>query len=132
MKINARVAINLKDKEVQNEVNKAAESSLLDTVVDIANYVIKKSPKLTGHNMRSIAYQVGSKNVKTGSPKSGEKPFNEYSFSLKSLEGAIYSTSGYGGYLETGTSRMEARPYFKPALDRNIGKLAGGIKARLR
>jgi HK97 gp10 family phage protein len=30
---------------------------------------------------------------------------------------AIGTTSGYGGYLEFGTKRMPARPYFLPAAD---------------
>jgi len=50
----------------------------------------------------------------------------------KKLEGAVYSTSGYGGILETGSRFMSARPYFKPALDRNIKKLPEGIKAKLK
>ena len=47
------------------------------------------------------------------------------------LEGAVYSTSGYGGYLETGTVNMPAQPYFKPALDKNIKNLPKNIKAHL-
>ena len=50
----------------------------------------------------------------------------------KEGEAAIYSTSGYGGYLETGTVKMAARPYFKPALDRHIKRLPSEVKARLR
>jgi len=49
-------------------------------------------------------------------------------------EAAIYSTSGYGGYLETGTVKMPARPYFKVALDKafTAGKVGGRIKAHLQ
>ena len=36
------------------------------------------------------------------------------------IQGAVYSTSGYGGYGETGTHKMAARPYFKPALDQHF------------
>ena len=36
------------------------------------------------------------------------------------IEGAVYSTSGYGGYLEVGTSKMPAQPYIKPAMDKNF------------
>jgi len=34
--------------------------------------------------------------------------------------------------LETGTVRMAAQPYMKPALDMNIHKLPEGIKAELK
>ena len=108
--------MNLKTKEVQNKVNKATKKALVDVVIDIANDAIKGSPVQFGTNRRSIRYEVGP----GGEVAKGE------------LEGAIYSTSGYGGYLETGTVNMPARPYFKPALDRNISKLPQGIKAELR
>ena len=108
MKITANVVTNLKTKEVIDKVNKATEKAIKDVVVDIANDAIKGRPVLTGNNRRSIKYEA------------------------KGHEGTIYSTSGYGGYLETGTVKMPARPYFKPALDRNIHKLPQGIKAGLR
>lgn len=107
MKIKTDVDVNLKTKEVQDKVNKATEKALRGVVVDIANDTIKGSPVLTGNNRRSIRFEA------------------------KGLEGAIYSTSGYGGFLETGTVRRPATPYFKPALDRNIHKLPQGIKAHL-
>ena len=50
------------------------------------------------------------------------------------LSGAVWSTSGYGGYLETGTRFMSAKPYFKPALDRNFtrDKFAEKVKDKLK
>jgi len=107
MKLKTDFTVNLKSKEVQDKVKKASERGLKDIVVDIAGDVIKGSPVLTGNNRRSIAYEA------------------------KELEGSIYSTSGYGGFLETGTVRMPARSYFRPALDRNIKKLPKQIKAHL-
>jgi len=108
MKINLKVITNLKFKSVANKVNGAAEKGLKNVVVKIANDAIKGSPVATGNNRRSIDYEA------------------------KALEGKVFSTSGYGGFLETGTSRMSARPYFKPALDRHIKELPGNIKANLR
>ena len=118
MKIQTDVKLNIKDKEVRNQVNKATKKAILDTVVAIANDVIKIHPwkTVTGNNSRSIRFEVGpGKEVAKGE-----------------LEGAVYSTSGYGGYLETGTVNMPAFPYFKPALDKNIHKLPAGIKAELK
>jgi len=107
MEIKAHVQMNLKTVEVARKVKAAAEGGLRATVVDIARDVIIGSPVLTGHNRRSIQYEV------------------------EGLSADIFSTSGYGGFLETGTFKMPARPYFKPALDKNIGKLPVNIKARL-
>ena len=117
MKITTDVIMNLKTKEVQNKVEKATQKGMKDLVTDIANDVINIHPwkNVTGNNSRSIKYEVG--------------PGGEVA--KKEGEGAVYSTSGYGGYLETGTATMPAFPYFKPALDRNIKNLPNNIKAHL-
>lgn len=115
MKIKTDFILNLKTKEVQDKVKKATKQGLKDVVVDIANDAIKGSPIDTGHNRRSIRFEVGP---------GGEVAKAE-------TEGAVYSTSGYGGFLETGTVKMPAQPYFKPALDRNIKNLPKNIKAHL-
>ena len=132
MKISSKFKINLKNKEVKNTVNKATQKSLVRVVVAIANTAIKESPVITGHNRRSIAYKVGNISKRKGNPKAGEEPFTGWEPQLTELQGAIYSTSGYGGYLETGTRFMAAQPYFKPALDRHIKELPEGIKAELK
>lgn len=116
MKITMDFKLNLKTKEATKKVEKAARLGMRDTVVDIAGDAIKMSPVLTGNNRRSIQYEVGP---------GGEVAKREG-------EGAIYSTSGYGGYIETGTVNMPARPYFKPALDRNIKKLPKNIDRHLK
>ena len=110
MRITTSLVLNLKVPEVKRKVNNARRTAVKDTIVAIANDAIKLSPNVTGNNARSIKYDLEGDG-------SG---------------GAVFSTSGYGGYLETGTSRMAAQPYFKPALDRNIHKLPQGIKAELR
>lgn len=114
MKLKVDIKTNINIKGVMDKVTKAAKESLKDTTVAIAGDTIKGSPWLTGNNARSIKYEIGLGEVAQGE-----------------LEAAVYSTSGYGGMLETGTVRRPATPYFKPALDRNIGKLAQGIKKRL-
>ena len=116
MKITANWKLNLKEKEVEDKVSGSTTRAMKAVVTEIANDAIKDSPVLTGNNRRSIMFEVG--------------PGGEVAKTDK--EGAVYSTSGYGGYLETGTVRMPARPYFKPALDRNIKHLVEYIKAELR
>lgn len=37
----------------------------------------------------------------------------------------LFTQSGYGGYLETGTAKMRAQPYLWPALMKYISKLKG-------
>lgn len=131
VKITTDFKLNLKTKEATDKVNKARDKGLLDSLVDIVGDVIKGSPIKTGHNRRSIAYKLGGKVTQIGRPRAGEKPFEKGEPELKKGEAAVYSTSGYGGILETGSVKMAARPYFKPALDKNIKKLPAGIKAHL-
>jgi HK97 gp10 family phage protein len=107
MKLNIECITNLKDKEVQQKVRRASEKALKKVVIDIANDVVKGSPVKTGNNRRSIGYEV------------------------EGLSGSCYGTSGYSGYLEVGTKRRPATPYFRPALDKHIGELPQGIKAEL-
>ncbi len=118
MKIKADFVVNLKTKEIQDKVKKATRQGLVDVITDIANDVINIHPwkTQTGNNSRSIKFEVG--------------PGGEVA--KKELEGAVYSTSGYGGLLETGTVNMPAFPYFKPALDRHIKKLPKNIEVHLK
>ena len=117
MKLTVDFKLDLKTKEVEDKVKKATRLAMKDTVVDIANDAIKDSPYLTGNNARSIMYEVGpGKEIASGEG-----------------EGAVYSTSGYGGYLETGTASTPPRPYFKPALDKHYTKekFADKVKGHL-
>ncbi len=124
MKITTDWKLNIKDKEVEKKVRDADKKAVKTVVVKIANDAIKNAPPppkfgttymSTGHNKRSIKFEVG--------------PGQE--IAQKEGEGAIYSTSGYGGYLEIGTVKMEARPYFRPALDKHMKDLPKEIKANL-
>ena len=108
MKITMRVESTVDAKAVKDKVNKATENALKSVIVKITRDAKHDTPWLTGHNSRSI------------------------DFNIKGLTGSVYSTSGYGGFLETGTARMPARPYMKPALDRNIGKFQGKVETKLR
>lgn len=65
----------------------------------------------TGHNRRSIDSQV------TDVPEG--------------VKANLFTQSGYGGYLELGTSKMRAQPYLNPAFDEHIGKLPARVKEKL-
>jgi HK97 gp10 family phage protein len=43
----------------------------------------------------------------------------------------LFTQSGYGGYLELGTSKMRAQPYLNPAFEQHIGKLPQRVKEKL-
>jgi len=115
MKITTNWVTNLKIPEAKTKIDKANKQGLKDTVTDIANDAIKLSPVLTGNNARSIKFEVGP----------GQEIAKEEGTA------AIYSTSGYGGYLETGTKRADPRPYIKPAFDMHKKELPENIKGHL-
>jgi len=120
MKLSMKVTSNLKTKEAKSILNKAAKLAMRDTVVAIHGDSIKnaKSVKFweTGHNARSIASEVSGMGV----VKQGEDAKPERVVDDRKLEGAVYSTSGYGGYGETGTVKMAARPYMNPAKEKHF------------
>lgn len=125
MKMDVRVSLNLDGMDLAKAVVKdAAKKTLRDVVVEVAGDSVKGSPVRTGNNRRSIYYGVsymGSHQPASAeAPKEGdtsEGP-DESLLDSSKIEGAVYSTSGYGGILETGSVKMQARPYMKPALDK--------------
>ena len=136
MKIEVEVKVDLKLPEVEKKVGEATRLGLRDTIVAIAADAIMGTRKQTGNNMRSIFYGVsGMGRHKQGSPgRNSTDTWTGPDDSIlddRKIEGAVYSTSGYGGFLEVGTRSMGARPYFRPALDRNAKDLPENIKRHL-
>lgn len=47
-------------------------------------------------------------------------------------EAELFTQSGYGAYLEIGTSKTPARPYLWPAFEKFVGTLAARVKGKLK
>jgi hypothetical protein len=133
MELDISVTLNLNFPEAEAAVINAAEDSLKDVIVEVVGDAKENSPvsemwpsiakngrRATGNNKDSISWALG-------------EVTDEEGLGLEKLQGAVYSTSGYGGYLETGTSKMPARPYIKPAVDERFTpeEMAGRIQANL-
>lgn len=93
-----------------------------------------KVMKLTGNGIIEFT-DVFTENTKRRSPflsgnnKSLIDKDNRVSITGNRVIGAsVFSQSGYGGFLELGTSRMAAQPYFRPALDETIQEFDDGEK----
>lgn len=130
MKMSSTIELNLKVDEVINQVSEANKLAMRDTVVAVTRDAVQLSPWLTGNNRRSIVGEASG----MGAVASGGEGRAERMVDDSKTEGAVYSTSGYGGFLETGTSKMAAQPYIKPAADRNFTaeKFAGKVKEHLK
>ena len=126
--INVKMILNLRTNEVISLAHKAGQKGMRDTVVAITRDTVHDSPYLTGHNRRSMTAEVsGMGTVYTGPDSQPERIVDD-----SKIQGATYSTSGYGGWLEIGTPSMAARPYIKPAYDRHIGGLPGNIEKHFK
>lgn len=127
MILEVEVKLNLKIEEVRPRMEEATRLGLRDTIVAITADAVRGSPVKTGNNRRSIAAEVSG----MGMVSSGGEGTPERMVDDNKLEAATYSTSGYGGFLETGTYKMGARPYFRPALDLHKNELVLNIKKYL-
>ena len=128
MKMSTTITLNLRTEEVNKEVTEANKLAMRDTVVQVTGDAVRWSPWETGNNRRSIVGEASGMGMVAGQGES-ERIVDD-----AKIEGAVYSTSGYGGYLETSTSKMPARPYIKPAMDRNFtaDKFARKVKGHLK
>ncbi len=100
------------------KLNGALRRSLKDTLLfDIKpeTWNISRSTAglfKTGNNARSVDFEVEEVGGR--------------------VEGSIFTQSGYGGYLEVGTSKMAARPYLWPAVERHAPKIFERMRQFLR
>jgi HK97 gp10 family phage protein len=83
-------------REAMNVIRNAGERNFTNFIDDMGEMAKSLSPIDTGNNRNSI------------------KSKGEWGNKL-TLNFEIYTESGYGGYLELGTKKMAARPYFAPA-----------------
>lgn len=131
MEFTISIESNIDTDKASKEIMAAAKAALHDIIVDVTQEAKENSPVSamwpsidksgrvpTGNNKRSINFEMGP---------GGDA-------NLEEMQGAVYSTSGYGGFLETGHftagSRtgisfghfVPARPYLYPAAIKNFTK----------
>jgi len=116
------VKLNLKVDEAIKNVTEASRMAMRDTVVEVTHDSVQLSPWKTGNNRRSIVFGVAGMGHTEQQRKAGDTwtGKDESVLDNSKIQGVVYSSSGYGGFLEVGTRRMPARPYFKPSLDKNF------------
>jgi hypothetical protein len=146
---NAHVEVRM-NPEAMAKFHEAIEKGITDIFVyDVWPAAVEKSPVSKGKqqggtyagggtNRRSITVEVNSFGEKStvrggdGADKDGV-PFSQNAgVAISSPTGisvAVYTQSGYGGYLETGTRYMPARPYIYPAIEEALPKIAALINA---
>jgi HK97 gp10 family phage protein len=109
----AYLTLNLKTPQARAKAQAAVLRATVEWLEeDVIPTAKRNSPVLTGHNASTIDGKVE------------ETPQGPMA--------VVYTQSGYGGYLEVGTSRMRARPYIWPALQENVDKIRKRIKRLIR
>jgi hypothetical protein len=136
MNMNVDVKLNLKIDQAVKDVTNACKLAMRDTTVEVTHDAVGWSPWITGNNRRSIVFGVSGMGH-TEQARQADDTWTGKDESLldnSKIEGVVYSSSGYGGYLETGTSKMAARPYIKPSADKNFteSKYAQKVKGYLK
>lgn len=112
--------------EFGEQVKEAVKGGMEDGFRQMTRVAARLSPYRTGNNARLISWTStwGKRGENTDvSGDEAEVPGE--------LGGAIFTQSGYGAYLELGTSRMGARPYIRPAVEQEVNYMLGRIKARI-
>lgn len=117
MTFDTRWKFSMRTEQVKQEVHDAMFQTIKEVVeLDIKPEAQRLTPVKFGHNRRSIDTDV------------------ERGVDGK-VVATIYTQSGYGGYLELGTSRMAARPYLWPAFNKfraKLGKILGYTLKKVR
>jgi HK97 gp10 family phage protein len=98
-KINYTVELNLKDKEVTEEMKKRIEQKMAEVCVLIQDDAKRECPVDTGRLQGSITYEVNG------------------------TEGAVGTNVEYAPYVHDGTSKMSARPFLRNAGEKNKDKI---------
>jgi hypothetical protein len=117
--VSARVTLNLRSTEALFRVNDALLAATQDVFAEIVFAAAENSPVLDkatserypGENRESINSHVTA--VKKG------------------VKAKLFTTSGFGGFIELGTKKMKAEPYLYPAFEEHIVTLPDAVKARL-
>lgn len=134
MSIGVKVIRKPKYKSVEGAFRKAVERIVASGLQDTMNTAKKSIQNNSGGGRTYEKYNP--RRTHTAS-SAGNPPNTDTGFlvsnihvvvDLDGLGGSVESRADYSGFLEFGTSKMQARPYLQPALEENKPK----IRARFR
>lgn len=136
IKANVSVRLNIRpSKDVMDELNVAVLVALVEWIQLVVREAVKPppegSPFDTGKNRRSIGWMISKHGSSTFGTLSTVGSGQHSPGSVRTESAipivALATSSGYGGWLEIGTSRMSPRPYLVPAVKKLRSKLDGAL-----
>jgi hypothetical protein len=121
--ISATATLHLDTTEMLAKVNGALLEATQDVFTEIEFSAAERSPVLAeatsartpGENRDSIREKVRS----------------AVSQHAEGVRARVFTTSGFGGYVELGTKKTRAQPYIYPAFEEHIGDLPDVVKEKL-
>jgi len=101
----------LRTEEALAQAIGACRKNFIEMVDVMVEESKSRSPVLTGNNRDSIESEESTPGQRDSKGRF-IKGAGSRVFAFR-----VYTTSGYGAYLELGSGRMPARPYFAPAFE---------------
>lgn len=99
----------------------------MSAVQDNSRSVIEEARRLAAEQIALFCstMAVEAKELSPVAKVGGGNNRDSIDYTANGLNGEIFTQSGYGGWLEVGTSKMAARPYFRPAFEQTRQDMAG-------
>lgn len=135
MAIHATVGLHLHTGDALLSVKTAVLSATQDlfdeAIVPTARELSPVTPEGYERNLQLEAeHKLGGRRA-TGTGTNRRSIDSAVTETDEGVEAQLFTQSGYGGYLELGTSRMRAQPYLNPAFEQHINELPGKVKEKL-
>lgn len=129
MASNAVVTLKLNPlaQEQVHEIQLAAVKEVFE--LDIKPEAVAKSPVTPEGLERNIAKHRKNPG---GTGLNRNSVDVEVTETVKGIEATLFTQSGYGGYLEVGTSKMRAQPYIYPAFLKFVDRIAELTATKIR
>lgn len=109
-------------------VHEGAKSGIAKGLQAMTRAAMRGSPYDTGHNARNIGWTTNFGRSGGGGGDKGRSidlPDGKHA-------GAIFTGSGYGGYLEVGARGRGGRPYIRPAVEQEAAYLLQSIRDEIK
>lgn len=98
----------------------------MSAVQDNSRSVIEEARRLAAEQIATFCGSMteAAKELSPVAKVKGGNNRDSIDYRASGLSGEIFTESGYGGWLEVGTSKMAARPYFRPAFEQTRQDMA--------
>lgn len=129
MTLTPKLTLNLRVGQLQQEVQLASAASLQQVFSQEIEPEAKRLSPVSAENP-SIPASRGEKRIDTGHNRRSID--SDVELTADGPKASLFTQSGYGGYLETGTSKMPARPYLWPAAQKFFSRISTVMRDKLK